>query len=157
MSNSKIHTLPSIFLAAALGAALVIGVPLICEYADVNHAVKDAASKGFNTGVSSLLHAGADIHADHDAALRWAAVNGQTQTVALLLDHGADIHAWSDYSLRWAAANGHTDTVRLLLDRGRRFTRMMTKRCSSPFIANTMKRHGYLKTGAHGSLSRIAT
>ena len=40
MSNPKSHSISSIFLAATLGSALIVGVPLISEYADVNHAIE---------------------------------------------------------------------------------------------------------------------
>src|ERR1017187_6497866 len=97
MSTARSPRIRSLFLATALGSAIVCGVPIGREYANVNNAVRDAASAGFNPAVSVLLKLGADVHGDHDVALRSAAINGHTETVNLLLNRGADIHAWGDF------------------------------------------------------------
>ena len=53
-----------------------------------------------------------------DEALQGAAENGHADVVTTLLRAGADVHAENDYALQWSAKEGHLDVVKILLKAG---------------------------------------
>ncbi len=91
---------------------------------DLNSELAEAAKKGEEEEVKTLLEAGADVNAKNNAGgtalMQAAGSRRDNSTVRVLLDAGADVDAKANdgVSALMVATNGHTDSVRALLDAG---------------------------------------
>ncbi len=106
-------------MVAGLGAA-----GPVTAAAGQEAALADAAQRGDNAAVRSLLAQEADVDAaqgDGARALHWATYRNDAETVAALIGAGADVHAPNHYGetpLSLAARNGNAAIIAQLLAAG---------------------------------------